>query len=380
MPYKKALYDDSDPLYAPGLCFIRGYAFWRPTKKYRDAGYPVGDIALSPGREPDPDRARICREETRKMIAWLESEEAVKTGTWEWLINRYLTDKFSRFHKVKANTRDNYAWALDRWIAEIGHIELCQANYEFFVNTIDSMKDEGRSDSYIKRLFTCLRLAVTHGVLIEDPEAMRIKPILSEMRIKNPKPRKSAPTSDEIMSIIREADRIGKHAYATGLLMQWWFSVRAVDIFGHYLDGQWQDGLTWNMINRDVTLLVKDTSKTGFPLEINLTSVPEVRERLLAIPMHNRIGPVIIAEGTGRPFTRNARANTFRALATAVGVSDDVWMMDTRAGAISEGQRKGATPYQLRDAAQHTEVSTTDRYARNRSHNIDTVIKLRRGA
>lgn len=63
------------------------------------------------------------------------------------------------------------------------------------------MQAKERSDAYIKRLFTALRIMVNYDALLEEQEAVRIKPILSGMRIKNPKPRKTAPTENQIIAI-----------------------------------------------------------------------------------------------------------------------------------------------------------------------------------
>jgi len=54
-------------------------------------------------------------------------------------------------------------------------------------------------------------------------------------------------------------------------------------------------------------------------------------------------------------------------------------MMDTRAGAITDGQRYGVNPLDLRDAAGHMHLSTTDRYARGRSEAVGRVIQARFG-
>ncbi|MCB2111816.1 MAG: recombinase, partial [Rhodobacteraceae bacterium] len=56
---------------------------------------------------------------------------------------------------------------------------------------------------------------------------------------------------------------------------------------------------------------------------------------------------------------------------------DSVWMMDMRAGAISEADRMGASREQLSQAAQHADIATTGRYVRNRSDAAAKVIELR---
>ena len=52
-------------------------------------------------------------------------------------------------------------------------------------------------------------------------------------------------------------------------------------------------------------------------------------------------------------------------------------MMDTRAGALTDGSTAGADLLVLRDAAGHLDASTTNRYVRSREKNIGQVVKLR---
>lgn len=145
---------------------------------------------------------------------------------------------------------------------------------------------------------------------------------------------------------------------------------------------RWADGLTWDMIDRDVTLPRKTPSKTEAHtdevLEFDLMGVPEVRERLLAVPAEKRVGPVI-ADAEGVPFDRLRWSQKFRTYREAAEVPADIRMMDTRTGAINHTKRAGASPLQLQHQANHLQQATTDRYIRERSASIDTVIEMRLG-
>lgn len=79
------------------------------------------------------------------------------------------------------------------------------------------------------------------------------------------------------------------------------------------------------------------------------------------------------------PFTRNSWSAAFRRYAADAGIPDNIQAMDTRAGAITDAKLLGADQYQLRDAAGHSQVSTTDRYARSNNENASKVVKLRMG-
>jgi len=62
----------------------------------------------------------------------------------------------------------------------------------------------------------------------------------------------------------------------------------------------------------------------------------------------------------------------------AVGLPKNIWMMDIRAGAVTEAKGLGVDPFALRDAAQHASVSTTNRYSRIRSEGANQIVQLRR--
>ena len=94
-------------------------------------------------------------------------------------------------------------------------------------------------------------------------------------------------------------------------MIQFEFALRAVDVRGQWLktnetEGgilrnglRWQDGLTWDMVDPDLTTMTKLISKTKTslpePYKFDLTAVPEIRERLLAIRPQNAVGPVLLA-------------------------------------------------------------------------------------
>ncbi len=52
-------------------------------------------------------------------------------------------------------------------------------------------------------------------------------------------------------------------------------------------------------------------------------------------------------------------------------------MMDTRAGALTDGGRASADLLVLRDAAGHLDAATTNRYVRTREANIVRLVKMR---
>ena len=178
--------------------------------------------------------------------------------------------------------------------------------------------------------------------------------------------------------------------FALGLSLQWWLTLRAVDVRGQWLTGDaggirkngkyWADGLTWDMIDRDLTVLRKTPSKTEetLPDELvyDLMLVPDLRRRLAEIPNGSRVGPVIV-QRNGVPYSKRRWATLFARYRKAAQVPDHIWCMDTRAGAINHAKRAGASHIELQHQANHAQASTTDRYIRERSESVNKVIQLR---
>lgn len=98
---------------------------------------------------------------------------------------------------------------------------------------------------------------------------------------------------------------------------------------------------------------------------------------LALIPAERRIGPVLIDEGSGRPWKKSHFSRQFRKIANAAGWPKDVWNMDSRAGAVSEAFEAGAQAEDVMKAASHTQLNTTMRYNRGKIVQTSRVAELR---
>lgn len=301
--------------------------------------------------------------------------------TWCQLIARYMTDDISPYRDVKTNTRKSYDFQLNRWAEEIGSVALEDTDYAAIKGWQRKMEIDGRSHHYIKGMFTMLRIVAAYGVMLRAPGADSVRSILSAMRFSASAPRTVAPTQEQIEAIIAKADEAGDSMFALGLSLQWWLTLRAVDVRGQMLDGRWQDGLTWTMVSSDLSTITKVPSKTersnAEPMVWSLHSLPEIRARLAAIPSDERVGPVIKRAG-GKTYDRFLWSDLFRRYRKQAGVPDEIKLMDTRAGAINHAKNAGATPIEMQHAANHADFSTTNRYVRGRNDAANKVIDLRR--
>jgi hypothetical protein len=323
-------------------------------------------------------------------------------GTWGWIIGRYLHDEYSSFHDVGEGTKKNYRKALAQIEKGIGSVRIKDTDYPRIMKWQRSMRDNGRSTAYIKRWFTHWGLALSHGVKIGDEECARVRLIRSEMRIQNAPARNKFLTREQVEAIVDEADRRGAYHISLSLLFRFEFLLRGVDVYGEWepLNDRkggvqhngniWVKGLTWEMFDQNLTKFSKVISKTRKslpePYTFDLTNVPALRERLLKIPKEKRVGPVIIVK-SGRPPSENAVTNGFKRVlrhlmkdeANAhLNLTDGLRMSDARSGGITEAKSL-VDPMMLRDAAQHTQISTTDRYVRGRSDAANNVVAIRGG-
>lgn len=397
MPFTSALYDGSDPMYSPGLNWSDGkYPNWRPPKRYVDAGYAVRGERLEGirGDGLDAKRAQRCRELTREMLRWWEGldHSGPEAGTFGHLIQKYLTDEFSPFRSVKPITQQDYIEFLNRWIPVIGEMRVGDLGYEGIMQIKMAMEAKGRSTSYIKRMFTMLRIATRYGRMTRFPGARDVTDILTDLRIANPPKRTVAPTREQVYAIVEEADRRKQTALAVGTILCFELCLRAVDVRGQwyksddetgvwYNGRQWKDGLTWDMFSSDLTSFSKVISKTSKslpePYIFDLTPLPHLIEQLKVLhAAGSGVGPVIVSSN-GRPYTRNSWSQAFRRVREALDLPEDIASMELRAGGLTEAKQIGLDPLMIRDAGQHRQLSTTDGYMRGRSESANKVVQLR---
>ncbi|MGC0225191.1 hypothetical protein [Pseudooceanicola nitratireducens] len=393
MKFDQSVWDDSDPDYAPGLKRnkARGTYFWAPPKKYKDAGYSIKTVRLD---EPtDIARAARCRELTREMLDWYRGQETGRReGSWSYLIARYLSDEYSGIWDVRAGTRAQYKKELAKVEAVLGEVDILDTDFTMLMTVKKAMETKGRSTHYIKKWFTHFGLVVSHGVKIRQPGCDEVKAIRSEMRIKTPPRRTRFITREHVEKIVAEADRRGWWQLSVSVLIRFEYLLRGVDVHGEWSpveDGaggithnglQWDGGLTWEMVDPDLQHFEKVISKTrdSLPEPYLFHLIPEIKKRLANVPKEKRVGPVIAMED-GLPPRNGRLTKQFKTVAKAAELPEYLQIRDARSGGITEAKSM-VDGYALRDAAQHTQITTTDIYARGRSETANNVVQIRQNA
>lgn len=396
--FPPSLWDDSDPAYAPFLKRIRASFYWVPSKRYVEAGWNIKTYRLegSPGDGLDLERAAACRALTRDLVDWWKKHtgEKAEEGTWGWLVKRYIGDEFSAIHDVRPSTREKYIKELGKIERGIGKLKIVDTDFEELSRLRRAMEKNGRSTHYIKSWFTHFGLIVSHGIKLRVPGCADVKEIRSEMRIQNAPRRTIYATVGDIEAVVRRADAHEQEWLSLALLFRFEFMLRGVDVYGEWSPVEdreggiqhngrmWERGLTWEMFDRGLTSFEKVISKTERSLpeayNFDLTGTPEIRRRLLAVPAERRAGPVIVLPD-GTPPKMGVISRAFKAHVTELKLDPRLQIRDARAGGITEAKTI-VDPYSLRDAAQHTQITTTDIYTRGRSDTANKVVSLRQEA
>ena len=181
---------------------------------------------------------------------------------------------------------------------------------------------------------------------------------------------------------------MGRPSIALAQALQFELSLRQKDVIGEWdmADGvggitafgaRWSGGVTWGDIDSDL-ILRKATTKNGTIGEWDLKRYPLVMSALESFqPLTDRIGPVVMDEPRGRPYTYRVFHNRWRQIADVSGLPAGVWNMDSRAGGITEGSDAGAPVGDLRLHATHSDVRTTERYIRGALPASNRVADLR---
>lgn len=388
--FRPSLMDDSEPDYAPLVSTIRGKPYWVPSKKYREAGYAIKTKRL----EGTPHEvAHHARDLTRELLAWWEGRAVSKIhpGTWAWLIKSYLTHPDSALHDVRPATRQQYRAIMARIEAAIGNVLIEDTDFVRMNGWRRAMKDKGRSDHYIHSWFRHFGLVVTHGVKLRVKGCADVREVRSAMRIKSVPSRHSFINRDQAHAIIDAARAKGWNNLALSVMIRFELMLRGVDVEGIWAPTEgreggithkgmmWEGGLTWGMISDDLTKITKVISKTRASLPeaytFDITPLTVLRAMLDETPAAKRTGPVILGEA-GLPCKPGHLARRFKHVVRALKLPDTLRISDCRPGGITEA--KGMVdPMTLRDAAGHTQVSTTDGYVRGRSDSAGKVIQLR---
>jgi len=349
----------------------------------------------------DEDRAAVCQKLHAELLEWVGRPSAPKekvhfTGTLGSLIDVYELHELSPIHELRPNTRDGYLEQMAVLKRRIGQRHLAAITgedvlrwHKNFVDLACTNKHDGIR--YAHGLMTMLRTVMKFGAVIGIEHAARLSGVLSIMRFKTPKPRKTIMTATQAQAIIEAAHQMGRGSIAIGQALQFELTLRQYDVTGRWeklppgaeVSGItsrrkiWRHGLTWNSVGEDLVITLI-TAKNEVEAVFDLKLYPMVMAEIDGIPAEKRVGPIVIDETVGRPYSNGRYAKIWRDVARAAGVPDTVWNRDSRAGGVTEStDAAGQDMEHVRIHAQRTNAQTTRRYSRATLDKTSNVAVLR---
>ena len=363
----------------------------------KTAAYPLKTVRLadqSPGG--DDARAAQCQQLHMELQLWLNDMDPNRVfdktgfdGTVAALIRYYREHPHSPYRELKYNTQHVYDQQLDTLRDVVGKRRLGSLTGVDFLAWYKNFAGEDEAHvSSAHKLMNMFRIAISWGVVLELPQCSRLREILSEMRFAKPAPRTTFLSFDQAVAIIDKAHEMGLPSIALAQALQFELTMRQKDVIGEWLPGgdassgaimsagrRWANGLLWSHIGAD-GVLRKVTTKTGAEAVFEIARYPLVVQELSRWG-GPKVGPMVIDERSGLPYRNQRFSKRWREVATAAGVPQDVYNMDSRAGGITEATDAGAPIEAVRHHATHRDARTTMRYSRQTLVKTQSVAEFR---
>lgn len=386
---------------APGLEWDRGRPIWRSSRAAKRAGYPVKRVNLSNFNDNPTLLIQRCQRLQAEMKFWLSGRtgySAVYDGTIKSLLNCYQTDAQSNYKKLKPSSRHPYDVYLGMLALEVGARRIDAIDGRDLVRWHAAWSapivEGGKPRLAAARMaMTVLKATLSFGIICRYAGCVDLKTIMDEMTFAAPRPRRAAPTAEQITAARTEAHKAGHPAAALAYALQFEGQVRQWDVIGEWLPlddrrpsalisgGKKWIGPTWAQVDEHMILRLtptktEDTSEANVVLD--LRTYPMVMDELASIPIEQRKGPLIVNPRTGLPYRQHYFRDLWRKNATAAGIDKSIWNRDLRAGGITEAREAGALTDDVAKTAGHADKRTTARvYDRDRLEAARRVAKAR---
>ena len=374
-------------------------AQWQARADLIKRGFPNKSVRICQiGQEPNATElafiADRCTFLQNEMLVWgrggLPKGNVPFDGTIASLIRCYQDDSDSPFHKLRWNSRTNYQNLMRRLKSDCGDELLSEVNARMVLRWHELWLGQSNHVAMSHSLIGMVRTLLTFGsTILENEHCRRLKETLGDMRFTMPKPRTERITAEQVAAVRAKAHALGRHSLALAQAFQFEVILRQKDVIGEWVpssepglsevvDGghKWLRGIRWSEIDENL-ILRHTTSKRQKDVEVDLKLAPMVMEELNLLGDRPKSGPIVVYEKSGRPYQAVQFRKEWRLVATAAGVPENVFNMDSRAGAISEATDAGADLEHVRHAATHSDIKMTQRYSRNAAEKTANVQRSR---
>lgn len=369
---------------ATGLRYRGDRPVWRATKAAVAAGYAVKNVNLSLYKDDPRMLVQRCERLQAEMLAWLSGRRdrlCEFDGTIKSLIDLYLSDKESPYHKLKSSTRKPYAIYARMIVMEIGarQIDDCDGrDVDRWFNSWSSPRvPEGvRQIPKARMAIAVLRSALSFGIRCRRRGCKEFKDVLGEMNFATQLPRTSAPTAEEIVKARSGAHALKHKSAALAYAIQFEGAVRQWDVIGEWIPmsepqpsliidrGKKWVGPMWSQVDENLLfhfMPTKTQNTTAKKIVIDFKLCPMILEELFEIPIEHRKGPLIVNPATGLPYQHEYFRNIWKTVRANEGLNSTLWNRDLRAGGVTEGRAANASTDDIAKLVGHSRTRTTSR-------------------
>ncbi len=366
--------------------------------------FPDKCIPLPPDANEEA-LSRLCHEYCARLDDWVAIQSASDVqvqpgydGTVLSACQLYQRHPYSRFHKVKHNTRKSYTDSLKIIEKTVGkrlirNLTVLDVQHWYDEWRKPAVKDGperiDRAHDAVSIFKTVLRFV---AAALRRPECKELISDLenatSLVRFEKGGAREEEMTFAQASAFIRKALDLGNAGVipadrarymAIGVAAQFELLLRQKDIIGDWggPNGEkWTGYFTWESIPGWRWRMKTSTSKYRTAAEFDLTRYSMLFPLLEAVPHDERTGAIVKGEH-GLPVRERSYRKWFRRIARAAGIPDEVWSMDSRAGGATEAEEAGAAIDAIQGALTHSKKDTTLRYIRRNRAKIATVAEAR---
>ena len=401
-----------------------GLRYWVAKQVVRDPmDYPDQCIAL-PLAVDEQTIDTLCQEYTAALHRWIEQQKkagsdedapklkTVYDGTVLAACHIYQEHPFSRFHKVKSNTRDTYTKKLRIIETTVGRRLIRNLTLLDVQHWYDEWRKpaEPGGKERIDQAHDCVSMFKTvlrFNAALRRQDCKRlyeeIKDGSSIVHFEKGGAREQEMTYAQAAAFVRKALEMGHSGVvpftrgrnlAIGTAAQFDLALRQKDIIGEFARNEadltsalrrgaaafdfggamWTGYFVWERIAGWRLRIKTSKSKYRTAQDFDLTLQSLLFPLLEAVPHEERTGPIVKDEN-GVPWKDRTYAKHFRRIARAAGIPDDVWNTDARAGAATEAEEAGANIEGIQTLLTHSKKDTTLRYIRRSSAKIAEVAK-----
>jgi hypothetical protein len=378
-------------------------------------GFPDKCIPLP----ADADEAmikRLCNEHTARLLVWVDDQRAGRgpnmryDGTVLTACQLYQRHPYSPFHGVSHKTRKSaYLPSLKiieatvgkRLIRNVTVIDVRHWYAEWRKPAVqDGLERIDRAHDAVAMFRTVIRFLAA----MRHPECRLLADELSKVQFEKGGAREEEMTYVQAAAFAKAALDLEQREIlpadrglymAIGIAAQFDLALRQKDVIGGYApaspapklpigattlhlgDEIWAGFFTWENIPGWRWRMRTSKSKYRSPMDFDLSLYDRLLFPLLErVPHEDRIGAIVKGEN-GLPVRERSYRRWYRQIARAAGIPDEVWCMDTRAGAATEAEEAGVDERLIQESMTHNDVRTTVRYIRRRSKKVAAVAQAR---